>query len=112
MSLRSVFRVVMSYHVSLRSVFRVVLSYYVSLRSVFRVVMSYHVSLRSVFRVSCPIMCLYVLYSVFVVLSCVFTFCIPCCDVRYNFHIKRWSLSPVFCERDQVLFMLFVLVCV
>ena len=83
MSLRSVFRVVLSYHVSLRSVFRVVMSYHVSLRSVFRVVLPYHVSLRSVFRV-----------------------------VRYNFQIKRWSLPPVFCERDHVLFMLFVLVCV
>jgi hypothetical protein len=31
---------------------------------IWSVVMSYYVSLRSVFRVSCPIMCLYVLYSV------------------------------------------------
>ena len=29
---------------------------------------------------------------VYVVLLCVFTFLVPCCDVRYDFHIKRCSI--------------------
>jgi uncharacterized membrane protein YesL len=47
-------------------------------------------------------------------LLCVFTFCISC-DVSYDFRIKTMfgsSLPPVVYRRDNVLFMLFVLVCV
>jgi len=47
-----------------------------------------------------------------VVLLCVFTFLVPWCDVRYDFHIKTMfcsSLPPVVCGRDHVLFTLFVL---
>ena len=29
---------------------------------------------------------------VYVVMLCVFTFLVPCCDVRYDFHIKRCSV--------------------
>jgi hypothetical protein len=29
---------------------------------------------------------------VYVVLLCVFTFLVPCCDVRYDFHIKKCSV--------------------
>ena len=50
-------------------------------------VFSYYVSLRSVF---------------------------PCCDVFYDFHIKKVfgsSLPPVVCRRSHVLFMLFVFAC-
>ena len=49
------------------------------------------------------------------VLLCVFTFRIPCCDIRYNFRIKMMfgsSLPPVVCRRAHVLLTLFVFVCV
>ena len=45
------------------------------------------------------------------VLLCVFTFWVPCCDVRYNFCIKTMFgsfLPPVVCRRAHVLFTLFV----
>ena len=48
-----------------------------------------------------------------VVLLCVFTFWVLCCDVRYNFRIKTMfgsSLPPVVCRRAHVLCTLFVLV--
>ena len=48
-------------------------------------------------------------------LVCIFTFRFPCCDVRYNFRIKTMfgsSLPPVVCRRADVLFTLFVFVCV
>jgi hypothetical protein len=48
-----------------------------------------------------------------VVLLCVLTFWVPCCDVRYDFHIKKLfclSLPPVVCRRVHVLFTLFVFV--
>ena len=41
-----------------------------------------------------------------VVLLCVFTFCIPCCDVSYDFCIKTIigsSLPPVGCRRAHCL---------
>jgi hypothetical protein len=50
-----------------------------------------------------------------VVLLCVFTFWVPCCDVCYNFRIKRMfgsSLPPVVCRRAHFLFTLFVFVCI
>ena len=40
-----------------------------------------------------------------------FTFWVPCCDVRYDFHIKTMfgsSLSPVVCRRVHIIFTLFV----
>jgi len=43
----------------------------------------------------------------------IFTYWVPCCDVRYDFHIKTMlalSLPPVVCKRDHVLFTLFVFV--
>ena len=50
-----------------------------------------------------------------VVLLCVFTFLVPCCDVCYDFHIKNnvWFVftPQVVCRRANVLFMLFVFVC-
>jgi hypothetical protein len=48
-----------------------------------------------------------------VVLLCVFTFGVQCCDVRYDFYIKTMfgsSLSSVLCMRAYVLFTLFVFV--
>ena len=48
-----------------------------------------------------------------VVLLCVFTFRGPCCDIRYDFRIKRCSvrlLPLVVCSRAHVLFTLFVFV--
>ena len=48
-----------------------------------------------------------------VVLLCVFTFWVPCCDVRYDFHIKAMfgsSLPPVVCRRTRVIFTFFVVV--
>jgi hypothetical protein len=51
----------------------------------------------------------------FFVLFCVFTFWVRCCDVRYNFSIKKMfgsSLPPVACRRAHVLFTLFVFVCI
>ena len=38
-----------------------------------------------------------------VVLLCFFTFCVPCCDVRYDFHIKRWSVFTSSCLQDVCL---------
>jgi hypothetical protein len=48
-----------------------------------------------------------------VFLLCVFTFWVPCCDVRYDFRIQTMfdsSLPPVVCRRARVLFMLSVFV--
>jgi hypothetical protein len=48
-----------------------------------------------------------------VILLCVLTFFVPCCDVCYDFHIKTMfgsSLLPVVCRRAHVLFTLFVFV--
>ena len=45
-----------------------------------------------------------------VVLLCVFTFWVPCCDVRYDFHIKTMfgsSLPPVVCRGAHVLLTMF-----
>jgi hypothetical protein len=42
----------------------------------------------------------------YVVLLCVFTFLVGCCDVRYNFRIKKMfgsSLPPVVCRSAHVL---------
>ena len=50
-----------------------------------------------------------------VVLLCVFTFLVPCCDVRYDFRIKTMfssSLPPVVCRRAHVLITFFVFACV
>jgi hypothetical protein len=50
-----------------------------------------------------------------VVPLCVFTFWVPCCDVRYDFRIKMMFSScipPVICKRAHVLLTLFVFVCV
>ena len=46
------------------------------------------------------------------VLTYVFTFWVPCCDVRYDFRIKTMfgsSLPPVVCVKVDVLFTLFCL---
>ena len=48
-----------------------------------------------------------------VFLLCVFTFWVPCCDVRYDFRIQTMfdsSLPPVVCRRARVLLMLSVFV--
>jgi hypothetical protein len=48
-----------------------------------------------------------------VVLSCVFTFLVSCCDVRYELRLKSMfgsSLPPVVRRRARVSFMLFVFV--
>ena len=53
----------------------------------------------------------FLMFLVFcVVLLCVFTFWVPCCDVCYDFRIKQRSvrLPPVACRRAHVLFTLFV----
>ena len=50
-----------------------------------------------------------------IVLLSVFTCWVQCCDVRCDFFIKTIfdsSLPPVVCGMDQVLFTLFVLVCI
>ena len=50
-----------------------------------------------------------------VVLFCAFTFCVPCCVVRYDFRSKLCSVHlnlQMFCIRVHVLFTLFVFVCV
>jgi hypothetical protein len=42
---------------------------------------------------------------------CVFTFLVPCCDVRYDFRLKTIFgsfLPPDVCRRVDVLFTLFV----
>ena len=48
------------------------------------------------------------------VLLCVFTFLVPCCDVRYDFAYKRCSVPsfhPVVYRRAHILFMLYVFIC-
>ena len=48
-----------------------------------------------------------------VVLLCVFTLRVPCCDVRYDPRVKAMidtSLPPVVCWREHVLFTLVVFV--
>jgi len=55
------------------------------------------------------------IFSFCVVILCVFTFWVPCWDVRYDFRIKtmfKSSLFPVVCMRAHVLFTLFLFVCV
>ena len=50
-----------------------------------------------------------------VVLLCVFTVWVLCCDVRYDFCIKTMfgsSLLAVICRRAHILLTLFVFVCV
>ena len=45
------------------------------------------------------------------VLSHVFTFLVPCCDVRYHFRMKAMlvsSLPPVVCVRAHILFVICV----
>jgi len=43
------------------------------------------------------------------------SFCVPCCDIRYDFRMQTMfdsSLSQVVCRRIHVLITLFVFVCV
>jgi len=50
-----------------------------------------------------------------VVLLCVFTFWVLCCDVRYDFRIITMFssfLHPVVCRRTHVLFTLFLFACI
>jgi hypothetical protein len=50
---------------------------------------------------------LLVFFSFCVVLLCVFTFRVPCCDIRYDFRMKPMfdlSLYPLVCRRAQILF--------
>ena len=62
----------------------------------------------------CFVFCLFVFFCV--VLLCVFTFWVPCCDVLCDFRKRKTmfgsSLPPVVCRRSHVLFTLFVFVCV
>ena len=52
----------------------------------------------------------FLIFLVFcVVLLCVFTFLVPCCDVRYDFHIKN-DVWFVFTSKLFVFFMLFLFV--
>ena len=58
-------------------------------------------------------LCLYLFSFFCVVLLCVFTFCVPCCDVRHDFLKKTMfgsSLPLVVCRRVHVLFTLYVFV--
>jgi hypothetical protein len=51
----------------------------------------------------------------YIVLLCVIRFLVPCCDVRYDSHIKTMfgsPFTPVVCRRAHFLFTLFVFVCV
>ena len=57
---------------------------------------------------------LLIFYFFCVILLCVFTFWVSCCDVRYDFRMNTMfdsSLPSVVCRRSNVLFMLFVFVC-
>jgi hypothetical protein len=50
-----------------------------------------------------------------IVLLCVFTVCIPCCDVSYDFRMKSMigsSLPPVVCRRAHALLTTHVADCV
>jgi hypothetical protein len=58
------------------------------------------------FLVGSVLLILLVLVFSYVVLLCVFTFLVACCDVRYNFRIKTMfasSLSSVVCMRVHIL---------
>ena len=54
--------------------------------------------------------------NIYVVLFCFFTFCVPCCDVHYDFRIITMfgsSLTaPGVCRSAHILFTLFVFACV
>ena len=55
------------------------------------------------------------IFSFCVVLLCVFTFWLPCCDVRSDFRIKTMfgsCLPPVVCGMGRIFFTLFVLCCI
>jgi hypothetical protein len=59
------------------------------------------------------VLLIFIVFSV--VLLCVFTYRVTCCDVCYDFRINTMfgsSLPPVVCRRARVLFMFFVFVCV
>ena len=65
----------------------------------------YFASIRSVSVVK-----YYICIAFYAVLLCVFTFWVPCCDVRCVFRIKSMvgsSLPPVVCRRVHVLFTFF-----
>ena len=63
----------------------------------------------------CVVRVVHHLVFFYVVLLCVFTFLVPCCDVGCDFQIQTMfgsSLPPFVCRRTHVLFTLFVFVCV
>jgi hypothetical protein len=71
--------------------------------------------IQLIYHLSYLYLCRPIILVFCVVLFCVFTFWVPCCDVRYDFRIKTMFglfLPPVVCRRAHVLFTLFVFVCV
>ena len=65
----------------------------------------------------CPVFCLWSMLLIvlvfYVVLLCVFTFWVACCDVRYDLRIKTMfdsSLPPVVCRWAHVLLTFFAFV--
>jgi hypothetical protein len=68
----------------------------------------YFYILNSILTVAIPLMAgsLLLMFLVFcVLLLCVLTFLMPCCDVRYDFRIVTMfgtSLPPVVCRRVHV----------
>ena len=52
---------------------------------------------------------LLIFFNLWFILLCIFTFWVPCCDVRSNFRIKtmiRSSLHPVVCWRAHVVLLI------
>ena len=46
-----------------------------------------------------------------VVLLCVFTYLVPCCNIHHDFHTKAmFRSSPIFCGRAHIIYILFVFV--
>jgi hypothetical protein len=75
-----------------------------------RVRTAYPSRVHSVFLVR-SVLLIFLIFCV--LLLCVFTFWVPCCDVRYDFRIKTMFcsyLSPAVCRRAHILSTLFVFV--
>jgi hypothetical protein len=78
--------------------------------SIFNVLLCFRPYCESVFLAGSVLSLVFV-----VVLVCVFEFCVPCCDVRYDFSMETTfgsSHPPAVCRSVHISFTLFVFVCI
>ena len=64
--------------------------------------------LQKIYRSLRSVLLIFLVFCV--LLLCVFTFWVPCCDFRIQTMVRS-SLSPVVCKRAHVLLTLFVFAC-